>query len=301
MNRLMAALLSQVWAMDAGALDRVVAVLARHAAGVVLDPSQIDAAIAEPKAAAAERHNTVAPGSVAVIPVWGVVAHRARMVQSVSGPSGTSSEIVMRQFRAALADPNVAAILLDVDSPGGSVMGTPELADAILHARGQKPIVAHANALMASAAYWIASAADEIVASPSALVGSIGVLAVHADTSVADAAAGVKYSIIHYGRHKAEGASVAPLSDEARATLQAQVDHYGSVMTASIAKGRGVGVDVVRGEQYGEGRAFVARDAMSRGMVDRIEPFDATLDRLQNARKRAHVGRNANALRLASA
>lgn len=302
MNPILAALLGQCWALDAQVMERLASVVLRWSAGDRLSAEQIAAAVGDAPQAAEQRRNSSASaaGGVAVIPLYGVMAHRAHMVQNVSGPGGTSTELFGRSLSAALADPAVAAVLIDVDSPGGSVHGTQELADRIHGARGQgKPIVAIANATAASAAYWVASAADEVVATPSALVGSIGVITAHEDKSAKLAADGVKVTFIHAGRFKAEGNSAAPLTDEGRAYAQAMVDQFYAVMAKSIARGRGVAPEIVR-SRFGEGRTMTAQDALAAGMVDRIETIDDTIARLQNPRRRARMG-NTNAIQLASA
>ena len=302
MNPILAALLGQCWALDALVMERLTSVILRWSAGDRLTAEQVAAAVGGAPQAAEQRRNSAASGAggVAVIPLYGVMAHRAHMVQKVSGPGGTSTELFGRALSAALADPAVAAVLIDVDSPGGSVHGTQELADRILAARGQgKPIVAIANATAASAAYWVASAADEVVATPSALVGSIGVITAHEDKSAKLAAEGIKMTFVHAGRYKAEGNSTEPLTDEGRAYAQAMVDQFYGVMVKSIARGRGVAPEIVR-SRFGEGRTLTAADALAAGMIDRIETLDETIARLQNPRRRARMS-NANALRLAQA
>lgn len=296
----LAALLAQVWALDPVVMYRLAAIIERHAAGIRLDAVEIVQVIGgAPQAATVRRAAAASSQGVAVLPLYGVVAHRAHMVANVSGPGGTSTEIFGRNLRAALADDQVGAILLDVDSPGGSVAGTPELVDLIYQSRGQgKPIVASANALAASAAYWIASAADEFVVTPSGSVGSIGVLAAHEDRSEEAAKAGRKVTYVTAGKYKAEGNPHEPLGDEARAEVQRMVDHAYGVMVDSIARNRGVSAQVVR-EQYGEGRVFHAKQALAAGMVDRVETFDETLARLASPRRRSRIAAARNAMRLA--
>lgn len=298
---ILATLAAQPWAMDPRAFDTLVQVLSRWGEGQRLTDEQIRAAVGEAPAQIDARRQAAAagPGSVAVLPVYGAIAHRAHMVRNVSGPGGTSSELLGQAITKAAADPSIGAIVLDVDSPGGSVAGTPELVDRIVAAREQKPVVAVANALAASAGYWIGSAASEFVATPSAQVGSVGVLAVHEDRSAEHAAAGRKLTFIHAGKYKVEGNSAEPLSDDARGHIQAMVDTAYDTMIKSIARNRGVTPADVR-EKYGEGRVFTAEDALARGMVDRIETLEATIERLANPRRRARVSTARNALRIAA-
>ena len=300
MNLILAALMQQVWAMEPAALERVVAVLSRHDAGTKLTAEQILAAVGSAPQAAAERRAASGTGGVAVIPVFGTIAHRAHMVANVSGAGGTSTEMLAKVIRAAAADPNVASIVLDIDSPGGAVDGTPEVVDAIYEARASKPIVAVANSLAASAGYWIGSAATEFVSTPSGTVGSIGVIAAHTHKVDAEGSSREVTEYITAGKYKAEGNSSGPLTDDARAHLQGMVDQAYGVMVKSIARNRGATPDAIR-SQYGEGRVFSAQEALSRGMIDRIATLDATIERMSNPRSRSRVRAGINELRLAAA
>ena len=211
----------------------------------------------------------------------------------MSAPPGTSTERFAQRFREALANPEVGSILIDVQSPGGTVDGVQELADEIRAARGDKPIIAIANAYAASAAYWIASAADEMVVTPSGEVESIGVFAAHQEFSKMDEMLGCKTTLIAAGKFKVEGNPFEPLSEEARDAIQARVDDYYSMLVSDVAKARGVKVSDVRGG-FGQGRMVGARDAVAQGMADRIDTFDNTLTRLLSGRSRPR-GRRAAA------
>jgi signal peptide peptidase SppA len=211
-----------------------------------------------------------------VIPITGVISHRMNLLTQFSG--GTSTAGLTKAFRAALADPNVKAIVFDVDSPGGSVDGVAELADEILQARGQKKMVAVCNSLMASAAYWIASAADEVVFTSSGSGGSIGVFMVHEDYSEANKKMGIAPTYISAGKYKTEGNPDEPLSDDARAAMQADVDAFYSMFVNAVAKGRGVSASDVR-SGFGQGRCLLAKDALKAGMCDKIATLDQTLAR----------------------
>jgi ClpP class serine protease len=152
--------------------------------------------------------------SIAIIPIFGSLLKRANLMTSISG--GTSMQILEREIAKALSDDDVEGILLNVDSPGGTVDGTKQLADFIYNNRGTKPIVAFTDGMMCSAAYWIASAADCRIAYDTSLVGSIGVATVHYDRSGADEKDGVKRTIITAGKFKQITNDANPLSDEAR-------------------------------------------------------------------------------------
>jgi capsid assembly protease len=216
-------------------------------------------------------------GAVAVLPLHGTIAHRMGMMSEISG--GTSTERFSGWLRAALADPQVKSIVIDIDSPGGTVQGVSELGDEIFKARQQKPIIAVANAQAASAAYWLAAQASEIVVTPSGEVGSIGVFAAHEDVSQAVEKEGVKISFISAGKFKTEANPYEPLSSEARDAMQAKVNEYYSQFTSAVARGRGIAKSQVE-SGFGEGRMVMAKDAVKQGMADRVATFDQTLSRL---------------------
>jgi len=181
-----------------------------------------------------------------------------------------------------IADDNVGAIVLEIDSPGGSVFGIQELWDTIFSARGEKKVVAVANSYAASAAYYIASAAEEVVVTPSGAVGSIGVLTAHADMSKKLAEEGIDVTLISAGKFKTEGNQFEPLSAEGRDAMQDMVDGYYSAFVNAVAKGRDVKAADVRGG-FGEGRVVTAANAKSEGMVDRVETLDSTIARLMSS------------------
>ena len=179
-----------------------------------------------------------------------------------------------------MSNPQVNHIVIDVDSPGGSVTGVTELATKIRSARGIKPITAFASGTMASAAYWISSAADRIVATPSADVGSIGVLALHTDMSGALEQEGIKptFVVSNGSPHKVEGNPFEALSEDARQQIQADVDEIYEVFIADIAKSRGVTKSTVR-KDYGQGRVLSASRAKQAGIIDDIATMDYVLMR----------------------
>jgi signal peptide peptidase SppA len=218
-------------------------------------------------------------GTVALIPVLGTIFHRGNMFSDISGEGGTSVQMLTAQFRQAMSDPGVKAIVLDVDSPGGGVSGVFELADEIREARGRKKIIGVANSLAASAAYAICAAASELVVTPSAMVGSIGVFSSHEDQSKALEQLGVKITYVKAGKYKAEGAPSEPLGDETRAYMQSQVDDFYSTFVKSVAQSRRDSQANVRGA-YGEGRTVTAAKAVRANLADRIATLDEILLRL---------------------
>ena len=221
-----------------------------------------------------------AGSGIAVLPLYGVVTQRGNMVDDISGPGSTSTQQFTSALRQVLADDTVGQILIDIDSPGGSVYGVAELASEIVKARAQKPVVAVANSLAASAAYWIGCSASEFYVTPGGEVGSIGVWQAHFDYSKALEEEGVKTTLISAGKFKVEGNPYVPLDPEAQAFMQSRVDDYYNAFIQAVAVGRGVTVDVVR-NGMGEGRVLGADAALTQRMVDGIASFDDVLARMQ--------------------
>lgn len=260
---LAAEVLGKPWLMDPSVLHQLCAVA--HS-GIEAKP-----------VASARSGRTSTAGSVAVIPIRGVISQRSTLMMSW-GFGGASTQRIAQQLRAALDDSSVKAIVFDVDSPGGGVEGVPELADEIYRARGKKKMVAVCNSMMASAAYWIASAADEIVCTPSGLVGSVGVFTAHFDYSEELKAAGILPTFISFGKYKTEGNPYEPLSPEAQANMQAMVDTLGGQFVKALARNRGVSAANVAAN-FGEGRIVLSAEAKTAKMIDRIATLDETLAR----------------------
>ena len=219
------------WAIEESKLHAIIELIGVRAAGFRFDPEAIAARLEA--AGAARQPVQRSTGLTAVIPIYGVIQHRADMLSEFSG--GTSTTAISKALRAALTDDRIKSIVLEIDSPGGSVAGVSELADEIYAARGTKPITAVANTMAASAAYHLGSQADEFVVTPSGSVGSIGVYGVHQDVSAAMEAAGVKTTLISAGKYKVEGNSYEPLSSEAAMHMQEQVSAFYDVFNELTA------------------------------------------------------------------
>lgn len=275
-DRILSQCMSSPWAILPEKLAEIKAFLLRKQTGEDISAGAFDDG-SPLEIAAKARPAASVKGSVAVMSLFGVVAQRMDMMEEMSG--GTSTEKFGKAFQALVADPSIKAIVINVDSPGGSVYGTQELAEIIYQARAQKHIVAIANSLAASAAYWIASAADEFVVTPGGEVGSIGVITIHEDWSAALEKAGVKATLIKAGEFKYEGSYYEPLSQDALAAIQAKVDEYYDAFVSTVARNRGVTAKVVKSD-YGQGRVLSAQAAKAAGMVDRIDTLDGVLARL---------------------
>jgi signal peptide peptidase SppA len=221
-------------------------------------------------------------GKVAVIPLTGIITPQGSFFDFLFGGAPGGLVGFRAAFDEALHSPEVEAIVIDVDSPGGLIDLVPETAQHIRDARGSKPIVAIADTLMASAAYWIGAQADELVITPSGYAGSIGVYRMHIDESALNEKIGIDVTYIHAGRYKVDGNPDEPLSDDARADWQQNVDDAYAAFVDDVAAGRGTTAENVISTN-GEGRVLHARRALEAGLVDRVETYEATVSRLLGA------------------
>lgn len=296
LSHVLAYVQDQPWALHPRVMAQMVELLRFRASGGELTTEEIQARIeihaGDVEALHAQQRNAAATGAdrgIAVIPVFGVIAQHAHMVNNISGPRGTSTEAVGEQLRAALANPNVDAIVLNFHTPGGSVYGVGELATEIRSARKQKPVTAVANSEMLSAGYYLGSNATDVSVTPNGRVGSIGVWSGHEDLSKALELEGVKITLMSAGKYKVAGNPFEPLSEEARDIMQSDVDTYYDLFVNAVARGRGVSVNEVR-SGFGEGRSVLAKEALDAKMVDRVETLEQAIDRIArelNARSRA--------------
>jgi signal peptide peptidase SppA len=286
MLHLLDAIYRTPWALHPVTLALVLQVAERWSSGVRLSAEDIQAAIGNaPQLNAARQANAAAAsaGAVAVIPCYGILTARQYAVENSSSPL-TSSERLGARVSAAAADPEIGAIVIDFDSPGGDAMGIPEAGARIAAAAQAKPVVAMVNSQAASAAYWLASQCSEIVMAPEAMAGSIGVRTAHIDASKYYEQKGIAIKHVHAGRYKVEGADTGPPSEEYLTHLQAMVNELYGSFTKAVAKGRNLPLETARGEAFGEGRMLLAGAAVAAGMADRIDTLEATIQRYAKKR-----------------
>jgi capsid assembly protease len=262
------------WAIHPAMLAVILDLVSYRVAGGRLSTEEIDERI-QPRAAGMK--TSYVSGTVAVIPLQGVLMPRSTLFSQISG--GTSLQDFAVSLRDAVSNEQVSAILIDCNSPGGSTDMVPETAALLRSANAQKPITAIANTDSASAAYWLASQAGELVCTPSGMVGSVGVYAAHTDLSAQKTMLGEHTTLISAGPYKTELSSFAPLTPEAEAAVQNVVDQYYAMFVNDVARGRGVSSTDVR-NGFGQGRMLTASDALAAGMVDRVATFDDTFNRL---------------------
>lgn len=256
-------------------LDVILAVLGPRVAYTTSYPnSSVDLATPLTYSPPTRSPPLAAPG-VAVIPIHGTLVRRTVGLEAESGL--TSYAALAAQLDAALANPEVAAILLDVDSPGGESSGVFDLADRIRAATQVKPVWAVANDMAFSAAYALASAASKVFVSRTGGVGSIGVIAMHVDQSEKDAQDGVRYTAVFAGDRKNDLNPHEPISGEAHAFLKAEVHRIYGLFVETVARHRGLEPALVRDTEAG---LFFGQSAVAMGLADALGTFEDALAQL---------------------
>lgn len=203
---------------------------------------------------------------VAVIPVNGPISFDDPFA-ALFGE--TTVKVISENLDKALADASVHSILLNVNSPGGYVTGVEALSDKVFASRGTKRIYAHTEGMAASAAYWIASAADQLfLGSGTAEVGSIGVYLVHFDYSTMLTDMGIKVTEITAGKYKGLGSPYAELTAKDQELLQADVDYIYTRFVQAVARNRGISAEEVL--KSATGLTFFGSDAVAKGLADGI-------------------------------
>ena len=215
---------------------------------------------------------------IAQIPITGMIMREVPAQLKAAGIPATSTKETGEKIAAALADETISAIMMNIDSPGGTLAGTAELADLIFSAREIKPIHAHTEDIAASAAYWLGSQAQNFTASQSAQVGSIGVYRVMIDTSEAAAAAGARVHVIRSGEHKGTGAAGAPITPEQLTIEQSLIDRAAAIFTEAVTRGREA-VDV---SSAATGRTWLASEAADLGLIDGVMTAGEAAEQIKN-------------------
>lgn len=270
MIRILSRIKSQPWACTPEVMETIMDIANRQN----MSPEAVAKEIGRPLR---NSYDVEMRGSVGVLPMQGPLIRYATMFSQISG--ATSYDMLAQDFARMVDDPAVSAIILNIDSPGGEANGVSEFADQIAAARGTKPIVAYVGGMGASAAYWLAAAADEIVIADTAILGSIGTIMSVTDSKEKDAKAGVKtYTIVSsQSPHKALDAS----TEEGQTRLQVMVDSLSDVFIAKVAQNRGVDPSVVM-QNFGQGDVFVGQAAVTAGLADRVGSFEGLVSELQN-------------------
>jgi signal peptide peptidase SppA len=263
------------WAVTPEMLQEICRIYADHRDGKTPDIKAIEAQLGRPLNN--EQKPYQVKNGVAIISAYGVIAKRMDLFMEISG--GIPVEKISADFRTALADPLIHTIILVLDSPGGSLDGIFEFADLVYGSRGIKDIISLAYGTMASAAYLIGAAASRVYATDvAAIVGSIGVIAVHRDTSAREQGAGIVTTKIYRGKYKGL-VSDGPLTEEARMTIEEKVDYYYSLFINTIARYRGVTPETVLTRMSTDVKDyFIGQQAVDSGLIDGIMTLDTMID-----------------------
>lgn len=257
-----------LWAMEGVQLAALADALGR------CDPVALSARAASPPSAV-ETVQAKGDKRIAVVRIVGP------MMKGQSWWGGTSTIQARRDLRAATADPSVSGILLAIDSPGGTVAGTADLGAEVKAARRRKPVWAHIDDMCCSAAYWVASQADQVFANqPTADVGNVGTVGMVIDESKALEAKGVKVHVLSTGPLKRVGAGSEVTADQI-AYLQALVDDNQTHFDAVVRAGRSLTAEQMK--EVRTGAVFTATRAKDLRLIDGIRPLEQTLNALANA------------------
>jgi signal peptide peptidase SppA len=217
---------------------------------------------------------------VAVIPVRGAIAQRMSLMQEVSG--GTSSDLLTRDIKAAVEDKKVRALLLHIDSPGGTVAGTEGAASALFAARQLKPTATLSDNLVASAAYWIGSAASKVyLGSQVDRLGSIGIVATHRNISRMEEAAGIQTTEITAGKYKRIASQYGPLTDPGRRSIQEEVDAIYEIFVDFVAQYRSVTHE--QALAMADGKVFMGQQAIDIGLADGFHSLEGLIAELNDS------------------
>ncbi len=268
-------ILQTPWLITPQSLQIILEIVDARRNGIELRDEELQAKLDALDGSSRTRPGPEAGGGVGVLPLYGPIFPKANMMTQMSG--ATSMESWKQDFREMMNNDRVQSIVMDVDSPGGSTYGIPEMAREIRAARDVKPIYAVANGgMIASAALYLASQATQMFASESSFVGSLGVLIAHEDQSQNDAKEGFKTTFIHAGKHKVEGNPHEPLSEAGKEYMQGIVDEIYGGFVQAVADGRNLPTETVD-RDFGQGRMFTAPKALEVGMIDGIATLDEVL------------------------
>jgi signal peptide peptidase SppA len=264
------ALTTRLWAIKPENLQ----LLANIALRKNFDPQMINPVPGMPMKGA---RTAIVRGNVAIIPVTGPLFPKASMMDTMCG--AVSMEVIAQDISAAMENPNVDGIMLDIDSPGGVAFGPAETADIIAKYAQTKPIIAYVAGMACSAAYWIASAATEIVAHKSAILGSIGVVCAYGVQQGLDQDGYKHFEIVS---SNAKNKRPDPTTDAGKAEIMRELNDIERVFIGDVAKNRGVTEETVK-TQFGEGGVLIAEDAIRVGMADRLGSFEDALSGFQTS------------------
>ena len=300
MNALMKYVCLNMWALDFRVGDQMMDVLESRLNGSRVDPGDVEAIIADRdrrRAPVMDDRSRLVPTSsasglleederglwtygdqIAVIPIDGMITKYSSMVNGMSQPEGTVIADVIKALAVAREDPSIAAIVADIDSPGGTVAGGEDIVEAIRLTSERKPVIAFCHDQVCSGAYLIASQCDRIVASANAEIGSIGVFCVIDDRSKQFEASGVRRHVVRSASRKGTTVPGIEISEDVLESKQREIGELAEWFITRVAEGRGMSEGDVRKSATGE--VWVAGVAMERGLIDAVAGYQETLEAL---------------------
>ncbi len=259
--------LSQPWAIMPADLETIARIAAREN-----DQAEFEAILEKAGKPMAYTRQVSIRGRSAIVPIQGPIFRRANFFTHFSG--ATALETIATDIRTAVDNDAIDQIVLQVSSPGGQAESIAELADRIREMSKKKPIIAYADGFMASAAYWLGAAANQVVVSKTAIVGSVGtVLTLYRDSK--------DPNVIQIVSSQSPKKRLDPSSDEGRAANQELADKFTDVFIDSLAYLRGVDRDTVLAK-FGQGGVFVGADAVTAGLADRVGSIEEILSLQQS-------------------
>lgn len=281
MGRIFQALTAEPWAITPDALQTMARIIARH--------DLTDASKGEPEFVKRDYQIMAGPGAqrlagaqrafvidgVAILPVTGPIFPRANMMTEMSG--ATSVTMLQNDYRTALTNPDVGAIILLMDTPGGAVSGINAFADTVAMGAKKKYTAAYVSGMAASAGYWIASAANEIILDRTSVVGSIGVVAAIPVQVAPDAGGDMWIDIVS---SNAPNKRPDATSEDGRAEIVSTLDAIEKQFVADVAKGRKTTAAKVLAD-FGQGGVKVGADGVAVGMADKVQSYEMTLNAMR--------------------
>jgi capsid assembly protease len=275
LTRVLTALCCDTWLLPPAVHKTLTDIVAAHAQGGESELAQHIKAAAMGERPQKRMFEVI--DSTAIIPVQGIIGRKFSDMLYESGV--TSTDILDRMIQTAAADPQIDSIMLMIDSPGGMAMGTPEVGMTIKRAEMKKPVMAFADGLMGSAAYWMASQSSVIYAMPSADVGSIGAYLAIMDQHRAAEMQGIKVKLFNGGAtYKGMGYPGTELTKEQEAILEERVKTLSDDFKNAVRSGR-VGKKIA--DEVMQGQSFNSSDALANGLVDAVTTWDQALRDLQ--------------------
>lgn len=295
MSALLRYISQQAWAVHEPVLRRGLEVVERHIRGERMAAEDVARIVDERDAArmAAGRPEGSKAGdagyylagktqSVAVVPVEGLICKYASMINGQSQPEGTTTGAIIDSLRAARADTRVRSLLLDIDSPGGTVPGVHEVAAEIRGVAAEIPVAALSRDSMCSGAYFIGSQAPRVWVTPMGWAGSVGVYTVLEDSSRFHESRGFRFVLVKAGAHKASCVEGLPITEDAVAVVQAQIDAiYRSFVETALVGGRRM--RAARAYELADGRVHMGQDAVTLGLADGVRTFEGAVAELEAA------------------